>query len=65
MSHAVTRIVVALRTSFVGPAISYRTVEPLKLGEGGEVALQYYEMGRTVGGPVLPALEKKLGLPER
>ena len=32
----------------------------LKLGEGVESARQYYEMGRTVGGPALPALEARL-----
>ena len=32
----------------------------LVLGEGAEVARQYYEMGRTVGGPVNLELEKKI-----
>jgi uncharacterized membrane protein YqiK len=32
----------------------------LKLEEGAETARQYYEMGRTVGGPSLPALEAQL-----
>ena len=34
----------------------------LQIGDGVEVARQYYELGRTVGGPPMPALEARLQL---